>query len=189
MNSLFIRRTNARHSRRNATSYALLLSGIILVFLLATTNSYSQAETNLEPFLLLEKPGTKKRIRYYIGDEIEFKLKDEKDFHKGTIVQFSDTSFYVNGYAEVPLRTVGALADRSKVEGIHALSKNTLFVIPVFFLFSAANNLFNTGDTPIVNKEVYPLSAVFLGISGAGFLYKGRRYRLKNRWRIIMVRL
>lgn len=181
MNSLFI--------RRKAKTYALILFGMVLVLLLGNENSYGQAETNLDPFLLLEKPGTKKRIRYYIGDEIEFKLKDEKDFHKGTIVQFSDTSFYVNGYAEVPLRTVDALADRSKVKGIHAMAKNSIFIIPAFFLFSAANNLFNTGETPIIDEEVYPLSAVFLGISGAGLLYKGRRYRLKNRWRIIMVRL
>src|SRR5690606_23972465 len=114
---------------------------------------------------------------------------DEKNFHKGTIVQFSDTSFYVNDFAEIPLRTVDALADRSKVKGIRAMAINTLYVIPVFFVLSAANNIFNTGDTPIVDEEVYPLSAVFLGIAGAGFLYKGKRYRLKNRWRIIMVRL
>lgn len=189
MNSLFIRRKYARHRSRKRKSFALLISGMLLLFLLTGTNGYSQVETNLEPFLLLEKPGTKNRIRYYIGDEIEFLLKDEKKFHKGTIVQFSDTSFYVNGFAEVPLRTVEALADRSKVKGIHAMAKNTLFVIPVFFIFSGANNLFNTGDTPIIDEEVYPLSVVFLAISGAGFLYKGRRYRLKNRWRIIMVRL
>ena len=181
MNSLLI--------GRKAKPYAQLLFGMILIFLLSISNGYSQAETNLEPFLLLEKPGKKKRIRYYIGDEIEFKLKDEKNFHKGTIVQFSDTSFYVNDFAEIPLRTVDALADRSKVKGIRAMAINTLYVIPVFFVLSAANNIFNTGDTPIVDEEVYPLSAVFLGIAGAGFLYKGKRYRLKNRWRIIMVRL
>lgn len=187
MNSLFVRRKHARH--RSRKSFALLVSGILLFFSLTCTESYGQVETNLEPFLLLEKPGTKNRIRYYIGDEIEFLLKDEKKFHKGTIVQFSDTSFYVNGYAEVPLRTVEALADRSKVKGVHAMSRNSLFIIPVFFIFSGANNLFNTGNTPIIDEEVYPLSAAFLLISGAGFLYKGRRYRLENRWRIIMVRL
>lgn len=186
MNSFLICRA---HIRRTVKAYPLLFLLSLLAFLLTHPASYGQAETNLEPFLLLEKPGTKKRIRYYIGDEIEFKLKSEKHFHKGVIVQFSDTSFYVNGYAEVPLRTVDALADRSKVEGVHRLAKNTLFVIPVFFVFSAANNLFNTGETPIIDEEVYLLSAVFAGISGMGFLYKGRRYRLKNRWRIIMVRL
>jgi len=174
---------------RKAKRYFHLLLGTILVLLFSLSNGYSQVETNLEPFLLLEKPGKKKRIRYYVGDEIEFKLKGESNFNKGTIVQFSDTSFYVNAYVEVPLRKVEALADRSKVPGVRAMALNTLYVIPVFFVISAGNTLFNTGDTPIVDKEVYPLSAVFLGISGAGYLYKGKRYRLKNSWRIIMVRL
>lgn len=167
----------------------------LLVFLfLGTSSVFAQdvltdASGDLRPFLLLEKPGTKHRIRYYIGDEIEFKLKEEKNFQKAKIVQFSDTSFYVNEYVEVPLRSVSDLADRSRVESIHRMSANTLLVIPVFFIFSAANNLFNTGNTPVIDKEVYPLSAAFVGISGLGFLYKGKRYRLKNRWRIIMVRL
>lgn len=168
------------------TFFALLVLCNTSVF---AQNIPTDANGDLRPFLLLEKPGTKHRIRYYIGDEIEFKIKDEKNFQKAKIVQFSDTSFYVNEYVEVPLRSVSDLADRSRVESIHRMSANTLLVIPVFFIFSAANNLFNTGNTPVIDKEVYPLSAVFVGISGLGFLYKGKRYRLKNRWRIIMVRL
>lgn len=170
---------------RQSKSEIIAVLGLFIFFLAAAIPAYSQ----LDPFLLLEKPGTKKRIRYYIGDEIEFKLIDEKKFHKSTIVQFSDTSFFVDAFVEIPLREVVALADRSKVEGVHKMATNTLLVIPVFFLFSAANNLFNTGDTPIIGEEVYPLSAVFLGVAGLGYLYNGKRYRLKNRWRIIMVRL
>lgn len=173
----------------------LLPVWMLLAFLFVGTSSVfaqdvlTDANGDLRPFLLLEKPGTKHRIRYYIGDEIEFKLKDEKDFQKAKIVQFSDTSFYVNEYVEIPLRKVSDIADRSNVKGVRKITTNALYAIPVFFIFSGANNLFNTGKTPIIDKEVYPLSAVFLGISGLGFLYKGKRYRLKNRWRIIMVRL
>lgn len=143
--------------------------------------------SQLDPFLLLEKPGKGNRIRYYIGDEVEFKRWDEENFYKGTIVQFSDTSFFVDKMIEVPLREVEALADRSKVAGVRRLSRAAFLVIPVFFIFSAANNAFNTGNSPLVSEEVYPLSAVFAGIGALGYLYKGRRYRLKNKWRIIMV--
>ena len=193
MNRESICRTYALHNSRTVTPKPILTLGLFFMFLLGSLNTFSQtenqSETQLEPFLLLEKPGTKSRIRYYIGDEIEFKLKDEKGFHKGTIVQFSDTSFYVNKFAEVPLRAVEALADRSKVNAVRGIAVSAFAVIPVFFVLSAANNIFNTGDTPIIDKEVYPISAVFLGIGGLGMLYKGKRYRLKNKWRIIMVRL
>ena len=197
MNRKFICLACALLKSRKGKPKPYLVLGLFFMFLLGSLDAFTQvesqtrnqAETQLEPFLLLEKPGTKKRIRYYIGDEIEFKLKDAKGFHKGTIIQFSDTSFYVNDFLEIPLRTVDALADRSKGAGIKTVAKRAYMVIPVFFVLSAANNIFNTGDTPIIDKEVYPLSAVFLGISGAGMLYNGKRYRLKNKWRIIMVRM
>lgn len=197
MNRKSIYRTYVLLNSRKVKLKPVLVLGLVFMFLMGSLDGFTQvenqpanqAETQLEPFLLLEKPGTKKRYRYYIGDEVEFKLKDEKGFHKGTIVQFSDTSFYVNEFIEIPLRTVEALADRSKVNAARGIAATAFSVIPVFFVLSAANNLFNTGDTPIIDKEVYPLSAVFLGIGGLGMLYKGRRYRLKNRWRIIMVRL
>lgn len=143
----------------------------------------------MEPFLLLEKPGKGKRIRYYKGDEIEFKKWDEKDFRKSVIVEFTDTSFFVDEMMEIKLREVEALADRSSVPRVRKVTRNAFLVIPVFFLFSAANNTFNTGERPIISQEVYPLSAVFAGIGALGLLYKGRRYRLKNKWRIIVVRL
>ena len=155
---------------------------VILTFLSVAT--FAQ----LDPFLLLEKPGKGKRIRYFVGDEIEFKKWDEKDFYKGRIVQFSDTSFFVDDMVEIKLNEVEALADRSGVPKVRSITRNAFLVIPVIFLFSAANNTFNTGDTPIISEEVYPVSAVFAGIGLLGLLYKGKRYRLKNKWRIIMVR-
>ncbi|SRR6056297_1180688 len=142
----------------------------------------------LNPFLLLEKPGTGNRIRYFIGDEIEFKRWDDSDFTKAGIVQLTDTSFIIDGAREIKIREVEALADRSKVKTVRNITTNAFFAIPVMVLFSAANNTFNTGETPVVDREVYPLSAVFAGIGALGFLYKGRKYRLKNKWRLIMVR-
>lgn len=162
------------------------LRSLICLLLLFFTTIATFAQ--LEPFLLLEKPGKGKRIRYFVGDEIEFKKWDEKEFFKGTIVELSDTSFFVNDMIEIKLNEVEALADRSSVEGVRSITNRAFLVIPVIFLFSAANNTFNTGDNPIISEEVYPVSAVFAGIGLLGLLYKGKRYRLKNKWRIIMVR-
>jgi len=156
----------------------------LLVLIIAASVSSAQ----LDPFLLLEKPGKGVRIRYFKGDEIEFKKWDEKQFFKGTIVDFSDSSFFVNDMTEIKLYEVEALADRSSVEGVRKITTKSFLVIPAIFLFSIADNTFNTGEYPLVSEEVYPVSAVFAGIGILGLLYKGRRYRLKNKWRIIMVR-
>ncbi|MCA1763699.1 MAG: hypothetical protein ABR574_10630 [Cryomorphaceae bacterium] len=144
--------------------------------------------SQLEPFLLLEKPGTGNRIRYYIGDEIEFKRWDDPYFTKAGIVQLTDTSFILEGAREIKIAEVEALADRSNVQKVRNITTNAFFAIPVMVVFSAANNTFNTGETPVVDREVYPLSAIFAGVGALGFLYKGRKYRLKNKWRLIMVR-
>ncbi len=154
------------------------------MLLFISVDSFAQ----LEPFLLLEKPGKGKRIRYFVGDEIEFKKWDEKQFFKGTIVELSDSSFFVNDMIEIKLNEVEALADRSSVEGVRKITTKSFLVIPAIFLFSIADNTFNTGEYPLVSEEVYPVSAVFAGIGILGLLYKGKRYRLKNKWRIIMVR-
>ena len=161
----------------NLSRFALLIVAFFPIALMA----------QMEAFLLLEKPGTGNRIRYYVGDDIEFKRWDDKDFYKGQIVQLSDSSFFVDNMLEVKLREVEALADRSKVKAVHGFAKAAFIAIPTFFLFSAANNTFNTGDTPVVDEEVYPLAGIFAGIGALGLLYNGRRYRLKNKWRVIIV--
>lgn len=159
---------------------------VVAIFIL--TGSPQSGFSQLDPFLLLEKPGTGNRIRYFIGDEIEFKRWDDSHFTKSAIIQFTDTSFILEGAREIKIREVEALADRSKVQTVRNITTNAFFAIPVMVVFSAANNTFNTGETPVVDREVYPLSAIFAGIGALGFLYKGRKYRLKNRWRLIMVR-
>lgn len=141
----------------------------------------------LQPFLLLEKPGTNNRIRYYAGDEISFKLKDQPEFNQAQIGAFRDSLFYVGQRTPVLLSDVEFIADRTKVPGIRKWSKGVLLVIPTFFVFSAANNIFNTGRSPVIDPEVWGLSAVFGVIGGSGMLYNGRKYRLKNRWRLIVV--
>lgn len=145
------------------------------------------ADAQLKQFLILEKPGTKKRMRYYAGDDIIFKLYDEKTIYEAVIVGFSDSSFYVGNWTPIAIGDVEAIINRDKVPGIHGLAKTAFFTIPVFFVLSAGNNLFNTGRTPIIDPEIYMLSGVFAGLGVAGYLYKGRRYRLQNRWRLVVV--
>jgi hypothetical protein len=156
---------------------------VVIACLLFAADGYAQ----LDIFLLLEKPGTSKRIRYYAGDEIIFKTYETEGFNHGVIEFFSDTSIFFNKDTEVKLREIEAVADRSKVEAVRSVSRGALLVIPGFFLFSIANNAFNTGRTPLVDPEVYYLAGGFAVLGGLGYLYKGKRYRLKGRWRLIVI--
>ncbi len=142
----------------------------------------------MQPFLLLEKPGTGKRIRYFVGDEIVFKMHTRDAFMTGYISQLSDSAFFIGrSHIRIPIDSVEALADRSKVKSVRSLSHAAFGAIPVFFVLSAGQNLFNTGRRPIIDPEVWWLSGAFATLGLAGYLYKGRRYRLENRWRLLVV--
>jgi len=171
-----------RDSKKTHLKSLVIFSiGLILVL------SSHPLSAQMEPFLLLEKPGTKHRIRYYVGDEILFKHKDQEMFNTATVVGFSDTSFFVNKDVEIKIREVEAVADRSKVKAVRGIAKGAFIAIPGFFLLTIANNGLNTGERPLVGREVYPLVSAFAVLGGLGYLYKGKRYRLENRWRLIVV--
>jgi hypothetical protein len=158
-----------------------------LVLLIIAICSSIQGFGQMEPFLLLEKPGTKSRIRYYVGDPITFRPRYQKNFNEATIVGLSDSSIFVNQQVEFLLPDIEALADKSKVKSVHKIGVGTLLAIPAMFVFSAANNAFNTGRSPLVDKEVYALAGVFAVIGGACLLYKGKKYKMDGRWRLIVV--
>ncbi len=168
-------------NKTDLNSRLITLIGFILFL------SFNSLSAQMEPFLLLEKPGTKHRIRYYVGDEILFKHKDQEVFNTAIVVGFSDSSFFVNKDVEIKIREVEALADRSKVKMVRGIANGALIAVPGFFLLTIANNGLNTGDRPLVGREVYPLAAAFTALGGLGYLYKGKRYRLENRWRLIVV--
>jgi hypothetical protein len=73
------------------TSRLLSLGAVLFTILLLYSQ---QLSAQLKEFLLLEKPGAKKRMRYYKGDEVAFMLKDLKQFFTKQIVGLSDTSFF-----------------------------------------------------------------------------------------------
>ncbi|MEM9052371.1 MAG: hypothetical protein AAGC47_10000, partial [Bacteroidota bacterium] len=52
------------------------------------------AVAQMEPFLLLEKPGKKNsRVRYYTGDEIHWRFKEGKTTYSAFIASIGDSSF------------------------------------------------------------------------------------------------
>lgn len=157
---------------------------MIIFFTGAVQVSFAQ----FQEFLLLEKPGTGNRIRYQIGDEILFKQFDNEKFEKGLIVQLTDSSFLINQFHEVPIRTVEAISDRSKVKAVRGFSKASFLVVPAVLLISAADNLFNKENAPVIGKDAVIVATGFAALGALGYLYKGRRYRLENKWRLIAVR-
>ena len=86
------------------TKFTFLFFILFLTFVFTGNNVFSQ--TNLNPkdyYLTLNKPGRKKRIRFYIGDELKFKLKGEGFRRTATITAIDSNSITINGAAKIPL--------------------------------------------------------------------------------------
>jgi hypothetical protein len=142
----------------------------------------------LEPFLLLEKPGKiKSRIRFYVGDEIKWSFIDEKTFNTGVIKMISDSSFTTGQGVSVRIDEMDAIA-LEKGGTVKNIGKGAFYAIPPMILFSAANNAFNTGRSPLVDEEVWWISGIFLGITGISYLIPDEKKRnLESKWRIIPI--
>jgi hypothetical protein len=142
----------------------------------------------MEPFLLLEKPGKKKsRVRYYAGDEIHWNFRDDKITYNAVIRSIEDSSFITTDALIVPFLEIDNVLI-PKGGGLKAVGVNAFWAIPPMIVFSAANNAFNTGRTPLVDEEVWYISAVFASITGIFFLLPDeKKMRLDNKWRLIAI--
>ncbi len=75
-----------------------------LISIFVANKVFSQVNLNSkEYYLTLNKPGIKKRIRFYIGEELKFKLKGEDFKRTATITAIDSNSITINGLAKIPL--------------------------------------------------------------------------------------
>lgn len=141
----------------------------------------------IRPFVLLEKAGTKKKFRYYRGDEIKFTLRESKGKKSGVITSFNDSIVFLQSGVGVAYDEIGRI-HRPRNGVVKGIGSKALVAIPLIIGFSAANNLFNTGDTPIVDDGAWNVSGVFAAIWLVSLTVgPDKDYKLKNRWRLVPV--
>ncbi len=84
--------------------FKLLFLSLCITFFFLGNEVFSQVSLNSKDYYLtLNKPGRKKRIRFYIGEELKFKLKDENFRRTATITAIDSNSITINGVAKIPL--------------------------------------------------------------------------------------
>lgn len=153
---------------------------VFFIFLLISTfiknEAFSQVDINSKDYYLtLNKPGRKKRIRFYVGDELKFKLKDEKFKRTATITGIDSNSITINGLAQIPLEDFRVIQlDRNNA--ITALSKSGTGSGIVFMILGGITTALKVpkGETMIYGGGV-------LFITGQLFsLFKKRKYKLNS---------
>ena len=131
-------------------------------------------------FLALDKPRGEKRIRYYAGSEILFKMKGENFIRKASILEVKPNTFIVNG-GEVSIGDVHSVTIHKK----NGLFRQALIYLPaagiLYFLMDSLNPA-NTG-----REGFYPNQGTYIvsgGLVGAGLtlqFFKKRTYRIGER--------
>ena len=159
-----------------------------LLLFLGLFSFYFGLFAQMEPFLLLEKPGKKKsRMRFYAGDEVLWRFKEDKTTYSAVIASIGDSSFTTTEALIVPFLEIESILI-PKGSGLKAVGINAFWAIPPMVVFSAANNLFNTGRTPVIDEEVWYISGVFACITGMFYLLpEQKKNSLGNKWRLIPI--
>lgn len=151
---------------------------VLLLFILM--GSFNSIEA--QKILALDLIGNKlKRIKYYEGDQMAIKVKNDNVIYKGELNAISDSSFYINSNY-VALDSVEAIIKSSKMA--KGLSLGAFTAAAVTGVFSALNVALNDGGSNQSNPYLIP--AVFTGIGVALLPFWKRTYRL-NKNRILKV--
>jgi len=160
----------------------------ILVLLVTMIFCHLSAFGQMDRFLLLEKPGKQKsRIRYYPGDEIQWRFKNDKVNYHAIIASLNDSTFVTTEGLQVPYEELEMIVFPAG-GSVRSIGTMAFYAIPPILVFDAANNLFNTGNTPVVSSEALWISGIFAAISGLSYLIpKTKKKRLENKWRIIPI--
>lgn len=131
-------------------------------------------------FLALEKSGGKKRIRFYEGSEIVFKLKGDKAPYRATIERVKDSSLVILG-TEIQLKDISAVVFYKN----NGLLNSATQLLPVagigYFLMDMINPVFSNREAFVVTKPTVTTSATL--ILGGLFLkiFKKRTIRLNQK--------
>jgi hypothetical protein len=157
---------------------------IVLGMILWQLTSFAQ----MDPFLLLEKPGnTDSRIRYYPGGEITWKFFDDKTVYNSVIMLINDSVFVTEKALTVPFSEIEMII-LPKAGVVRGIGTMAFYAIPPIIVLDALNNIFNTGRTPVVSEEALLISGVFGSISVVSWMLpKSKKYKLKNKWRLIPI--
>ena len=136
-----------------------------------------------QEFLVLDKMGTKKRIEFYPGDPIKFRLKEERIFRTDEIVAITDSVLYMeNGI--VPFTEIGVVEVTEKWMQATGV---TLMVAGVGYIVLDQFNNVIRGDGLRYDDKVVRSGAIIAG-AGAALVYFGRRrIKVRNNWRLRLV--
>lgn len=140
-------------------------------------------------FLALEKKGAVKRIRFFKGDQIHFKLKGDKYRYHKVITAIDDNTITVAG-TKIPIKNIRSVTIYNDLWLIHQGSKYLPIAGAAYLLIDLINPLLTNGGGR--DLRITPGTAIVSGsLTAAGLalnIFKKRTFRMgKNKYLKILI--
>lgn len=168
-----------------------------LVFLLSvsfTCHGQSTDTTATKPanltYLLLTKPGSLKRFRFYVGEQIVFRVKNDTYFYSGSITAIKDSAFYYQN-TKIPLGRVAEIKLRNHTGGRKALNFGSVLFKSagtIFTLVGAINFLTQKDDRADGLWTMGAAVTTYAAGIGLKALTK-RTYNLEKKWQLKVIEM
>jgi len=130
-------------------------------------------------YLVLERYGKGKRIRFYPGDEITLKFHNDKLVLTGTLNQVTDSTILLDDQ-RLFLHQIKAFKFKRKVPAFLLMAGLT--ALPVITVLDGGNQLFNEGNGFNITQQGRNLSYFFGGISFVSWPFVNYQRKIGRRW-------
>jgi hypothetical protein len=152
------------------------------IFLFCLFFLFSFEALTQQKYLVLDKPGRVKRIRFYVGDEISFRLTGDRMVITDQITAVTDTSIVIRN-THVPIREISAIIIRYD----NNLLNQAIYFLPragiVFFLADTINPLLNWGELRVSRWGV-TVGGSMVASSFVLRAFRTRTYRINDSRRL-----
>lgn len=150
--------------------------GILTIFLLTLIFSTADAQR----VLLVEKPGTFRNYKYFVGDEIMLRTWPSGLKHGGIIHEITDTSILINFDEEIMITDIEKVLRHRWALGL--TSKATRIAGAGYVVLDVVNNAIN--HEIIVDKNTVMIGAGLVAFSYALVPLHYKRMNIGEKWRI-----
>jgi hypothetical protein len=107
-------------------------------------------------FLALEKRGAIKRVRFYVGEEIEFKIKNDPFLYRPIIQSIRDSSLIING-VELAFKDINAVKVYKNKPFLRLLSNFAFYGSVGYLLIDLVNNSFTFYRGTLITSAAFAI--------------------------------
>lgn len=145
-------------------------------------------------YLTVRSQNRPKRFRFDYGDYIGVKLEGKGKIYQGELQGFTDSTIYIAGSLTshvIRLDEIRVVKDYRWKNFTETVARSALYTIPFFLIGETLTGSSPSGEGAykgLIARPGYFLSVIYGGFAAILYPIKGRRFRIGNRWKLLVIR-